>query len=54
VDYELSERNPVRIGERGQRFLPRVKPQRTFLEIDEFHALPLCQGEVRQILLLDY
>jgi integrase len=39
VDYELIERNPVRIGERGQRFLPRVKPRRTFLEVDEFHAL---------------
>jgi integrase len=39
VDYELIARNPVRVGERGQRFLPRVKPKRSFLEIDEFHAL---------------
>jgi integrase len=39
VDYELIARNPVRVGERGQRFLPRVKPNRTFLEIDEFQAL---------------
>ena len=39
VDYELIERNPVRVGERGQRFLPRVKPTRSFLEVDEFQAL---------------
>jgi integrase len=39
VDYDLIERNPVRVGERGARFLPRAKPNRTFLEIDEFHAL---------------
>ena len=39
VDYELVARNPVRIGERGQRFLPRVKPARSFLEVDEFQAL---------------
>jgi len=39
VDYELIDRNPVRVGERSARFLPRVRPVRTFLEIDEFHAL---------------
>ncbi len=39
VDYELIDRNPVRVGERSARFLPRVRPRRTFLEIDEFHAL---------------
>jgi integrase len=39
VDYRLITVNPVRVGERGARFLPRVKPSRTFLEIDEFHAL---------------
>ena len=39
VDYELIARNPVRVGEPGQRFLPRVKPVRSFLEVDEFQAL---------------
>jgi hypothetical protein len=39
VDCELIARNPVRVGERSARFLPRVRPSRTFLEIDEFHAL---------------
>jgi integrase len=39
VDYELIARNPVRIGERGQRYLPRVRPARSFLEVDEFQAL---------------
>jgi len=39
VDYELIDRNPVRVGERGARFLPKARPNRTFLEIDEFHAL---------------
>ncbi len=39
VDYELVDRNSVRVGERSARFLPRVRPRRTFLEIDEFHAL---------------
>lgn len=39
VDYELIPRNPVRVGGRTSRFLPRAKSSRTFLEIDEFHAL---------------
>jgi integrase len=39
VDYELIDRNPVRVGERGARFLPKARSNRTFLEIDEFHAL---------------
>ncbi len=39
VDYELIDRNPVRVGERSARFLPRPRQNRTFLEIDEFHAL---------------
>jgi integrase len=46
VDYELVARNPVRIGGRSARFLPRVKPPRTFLEIDEFHALLDAAGEL--------
>jgi integrase len=39
VDYELIARNPVRVGERSARFLPHVRPNRSFLEIDEFHAI---------------
>ena len=39
VDYELIDRNPVRVGGRSARFLKRVRPDRTFLEVDEFHAL---------------
>jgi integrase len=39
ADYELIARNPVRVGERGQRYLPRVRPVRSFLEVDEFQAL---------------
>ncbi|MGA2013215.1 MAG: tyrosine-type recombinase/integrase [Solirubrobacteraceae bacterium] len=46
VDYELIDRNPVRVGERSARFLPRVRPNRTFLEIDEFHALLEAAGEL--------
>jgi integrase len=44
VDYELIARNPVRVGEPGQRFLPRVKPVRSFLEVDEFQALIEAAG----------
>ena len=39
VDYELIDRNPVRVGGRTARFLKRARPQRTFLEVDEFHSL---------------
>ena len=39
VDYELIDRNPVRVGGRAARFLKRARPERTFLEVDEFHAL---------------
>src|ERR1019366_8885826 len=39
VDYDLIARNPVRVGGGSSRFLPRAKTSRTFLEIDEFHAL---------------
>lgn len=46
VDYELVDRNPVRVGERSARFLPRVRPAHTFLEIDEFHALLAAAGEL--------
>jgi integrase len=46
VDYELIDRNPVRVGGRSARFLKRVRPDRTFLEVDEFHALLDAAGEV--------
>ena len=46
VDYELIPRNPVRVGQRSARFLPRVRPTRTFLEIDEFHDLLDAAGEL--------
>jgi integrase len=39
VDYELIDRNPVRVGGPAARFLKRARPDRTFLEVDEFHAL---------------
>jgi integrase len=46
VDYELIDRNPVRVGGRSARFLKRVRPKRTFLEVDEFHALLDAAGEL--------
>jgi integrase len=38
-DYGYIERNPVKVGDRKQRFLPAVKPPRTFLEVDELTCL---------------
>ena len=46
VDYELIDRNPVRVGGRSARFLKRARPKRTFLEVDEFHALLDAAGEL--------
>jgi integrase len=46
VDYDLIDRNPVRVGGRSARFLKRTQPKRTFLEIDEFHALLDAVGEL--------
>jgi integrase len=39
LDYGYIERNAMRVGERNDRFLPTSRPRRTFLEVDEFHAL---------------
>lgn len=39
VDYGYIDRNPMKIGERKDRFLPTVKPARTFLEVDELLSL---------------
>jgi integrase len=46
VDYELIDRNPVRVGGRSARFLRPTRPKRTFLEVDEFHAVLDAAGEL--------
>jgi Phage integrase, N-terminal SAM-like domain len=46
VDYELIDRNPVRVGGRSARFLKRARPDRTFLEVDEFHTLLDAAGQL--------
>ena len=46
VDYDLIDRNPVRVGGHSARFLKRARPNRTFLEVDEFHALLDAAAEV--------
>jgi integrase len=46
VDYGYIERNPMKVGERKDRFLPAIKPARTFLEVDELHALLDAAGEL--------
>lgn len=48
VDYELIDRNPVRVGGRSSRFLKRARPGRTFLEVDEFHALLHAAGQIEE------
>jgi integrase len=54
VDYELIDRNSVRVGGRSARFLKRVRPKRTFLEVDEFHALLDAAGELEAEARKDY
>lgn len=46
VDYELVGRNPVRVGGHSARFLKSARPGRTFLEVDEFHALLDAAAEI--------
>jgi integrase len=46
VDYGHVERNPLKVGERRDRFLPAVRPARTFLEVDELRALLDAAGEL--------
>ena len=46
LDYEQIDRNPVRVGGRSARFLKRARPNRTFLEVDEFVALLDAAGEL--------
>ena len=45
-DYRYIERNPLKVGERKERFLPAAKPARTFLEVDELLALLDAAGEL--------
>ncbi len=54
VDYELIDRNPVRVGGSAARFLKRVRPNRTFLEVDEFHALLDAAAELEAEARKDY
>jgi integrase len=46
VDYELIDRNPVRVGGPAARFLKRARPDRTFLEVDEFLTVLNAAGEL--------
>jgi integrase len=46
VDYGYIDRNPVKVGGRKERFLPTVKPARTFLEVDELASLLDAAGEL--------
>jgi len=54
VDYELIDLNPVHVGGRSARFLKRVRPKRTFLEVDEFLALLDAAGELEPEARTDY
>jgi integrase len=46
VDYEYVARNPVRVGERSERFLPTPRKARTYLEVDELKSLLGAAGEL--------
>ena len=46
ADYRYIERNPLKVGERKERFLRAAKPARTFLEVDELLALLDAAGEL--------
>lgn len=46
MDYEYITRNPVRVGQRSQRFLPAPKKARTYLEVDELKSLLDAAGEL--------
>jgi integrase len=48
VEYDYVKRNPVTVGEHKDRFLPTVRGTRTFLEVDELHALLSAAGELDQ------
>jgi integrase len=46
LDYGYVERNPVKIGERAERFMPAERTTKSFLEVDEFLALLDAAGEL--------
>jgi integrase len=46
VDYEHVRRDPVKVGQHSQRFLPTPKKSRTFLEVDELKSLLDAAGEL--------
>jgi integrase len=50
----LDRSTPVRVGGRSARFLKRVRPNRSFLEVDEFHALLDAAGELEAEARKDY
>lgn len=45
-EYKLIDGNPLKVGEHRDRFLAAKKPTRTWLEIDELHALLDAAGEL--------
>ena len=53
VDYGYIERNPVKIGERAERFMPTERTTKSFLEVDEFLALLDAAGELDRAKRLD-
>ena len=53
VERGFVDVNPMKVGERRDRFLPTEKPSRTFLEVDELHALLDAACELDQPKRLD-
>jgi integrase len=45
-DYGYIPKNPMKLGEHKDRYLPTVKPPRTWLELDELLALLDAAGEL--------
>jgi integrase len=54
VDYRHVQLNPLKVGAHKDRYLPEAKPKRTFLEVDELHALLDAAGELDQAKRLDH
>jgi integrase len=54
MDYGYIERNPLKVGQHKDRFLPAVKPARTFLEVDELKALLEAAGELDGAARIDH
>jgi integrase len=53
VERGFVQINPMKVGERRDRFLPTEKPLRTFLEVDELHSLLDAAGELDETKRLD-